>query len=148
MAKTETILANETDLHILHRLEVLAREAGHASLRSAANDNSLWGMTGAQAEEWLRSNAAIEVEVEVGHASSIPGARWCRPVGWSPRNAIDGADWIGEEGSWQDCDGDAAGIVIYGDQAEGDRVTVGLDDLRVASCGDCRVIGKVVIDCA
>jgi hypothetical protein len=88
---------------------------------------------------------ADAVEVEVCHASSIPGARWCRPVGWSPRNAIDGAEWSDGDGAWHDENGDAAGIVVYGDHAEGDRVTVALDDLRVASCGDCRVVGEVEV---
>jgi hypothetical protein len=88
---------------------------------------------------------ADAVEVEVCHASSIPGARWCRPVGWSPRNAIDGAEWSDGDGAWLDENGDAAGIVVYGDHAEGDRVTVALDDLRVASCGDCRVVGEVEV---
>jgi hypothetical protein len=88
---------------------------------------------------------ADAVEVEVCHASSIPGARWCRPVGWSPRNAIDGAEWSDGDGAWHDEHGDAAGIVIYGDHAEGDRVTVALDDLRVAACGDCRVVGEVEV---
>jgi hypothetical protein len=90
----------------------------------------------------------LELAVEVGHAASIPGARWCRPVGWSPRNAIDGADWIDGDGAWQDENGDAAGIVIYGEHSKGDRVTVGIDNLRVASCGDCRVIGEVEVDFA
>jgi len=86
-----------------------------------------------------------EVEVEVQHSSSIPGARWCRPIGWSPRNEIDGADWIDSEGSWQDGDGDAAGLVVYGDHSEGDWVAVSIDDLRVVTAGDCRVIGAVKI---
>jgi hypothetical protein len=88
----------------------------------------------------------VGLEVEVGHPASIPGARWCRPVGWSPQNVIDGAEWFDGDGSWQDENGDAAGIVIFDIGREGDRVTVGLNDLRVASCGDCRVVGEVIVD--
>lgn len=84
--------------------------------------------------------------VTVGHQSSIPGARWCRPVGWSPRNRFDGADWYDEDGAWTTEDGEEAGIVVFGDYDEGETVTVGLDDLRVAQSGDCRVIGEVQVD--
>ena len=90
-----------------------------------------------------------QVEVKVGHRASIAGARWCRPVGWSPRNRVEGADWCDEDGAWTTEDGEAAGIVVFGhDDEEGDTVTVGLDDLRVVSSGDCRVIGDVQIDFA
>lgn len=94
------------------------------------------------------ASAMPQVEVIVGHRSSIAGARWCRPIGWSPRNRIEGADWSDEDGAWLTEDGEAAGIVIFGHDEEGDTVTVGLDDLRVASSGECRVIGEVVVDFA
>lgn len=92
--------------------------------------------------------ASVEVAVRVCHRSSIAGARWCQPVGWSPRNRIEGADWDDGDGVWNDENGEAAGIVVFGHDAEGDTVTVGLDDLRVVSSGDCRVIGEVEIDFA
>ena len=86
------------------------------------------------------------VSVLVGHPSSIAGARWCRPVGWSPRNRFDGADWSDEDGAWATEDGEAAGVVVFGHYDEGETVTVGLDDLRVAQSGDCRVIDEVQVD--
>lgn len=81
MANDETILANVTDTATLSRLESLASAAGHASLRSAANDNSLWGKTVAQAEEWLRGNSCRKVTVyQLAHNGAcwehIPGANW------------------------------------------------------------------------
>lgn len=92
--------------------------------------------------------ASVEVDVEVGHRSSIPGARWCRPAGWSPRNRVDGADWCDEDGTWSTENGEEAGIVIYGRDVEGETVRCRVGDLRVVSSGDCRVIGPVEIDFA
>jgi hypothetical protein len=113
------------------------------------NDEAMISEAEARAGGWSRPDDGYAeppaFEVEVGHAASIPGARWCRPVGWSPRNAIDGAEWSDGDGAWNDENGDAAGIVIYGNCSEGDRVTVGLDDLRVVTCGDCRVVGAVQV---
>lgn len=80
------------------------------------------------------------------HSASIPNARWCEAVDWEPRNEIDGADYL--DGGWWDDDGNVAGLVWFGDTSEhqpGEEIEVSLDDLRVASCGDCRVIGPVVI---
>lgn len=91
---------------------------------------------------------SVELTVAVGHRSGIAGARWCRPVGWSPRNQIDGADWTDDDGAWTTEEGEAAGIIVFGHDEEGETVTVGLDDLRVASSGDCRVIGEVQVDFA
>jgi hypothetical protein len=99
---------------------------------------------------------SVELTVEIGHTSAIAGAKWCRPVGWSPRNVIEGADWDDTEGVWWGDDGEAAGIIAFGDDfaerfASRPRsfvTTVRLDDLRVASCGQCRVIGEVEIDFA
>jgi hypothetical protein len=109
-----------------------------------------------EALAWVQQVAAenvatvVEVTVTVGHRSGIAGARWCLPVGWSPRNRVEGADWSDEDGCWQDADGDAAGLVVFteDDEDEGETVTVGLDDIRVVSCGECRVIGEVQVDFA
>lgn len=92
--------------------------------------------------------SGVEVEVIVGHRSSIAGARWCQPSGWSPRNRVEGADWSDGDGAWTTEEGEAAGIVIFGHDEEGETVTVSVDDLRVASSGECRVIGEVEIDFA
>ena len=91
---------------------------------------------------------AAQVTVLVRHRCSIPNARWCRPVGWSPRNRIEDADWYDDDSAWLDDDGEAAGLVLFCDEevSDGDTVTVGLDELRVASSGDCRVIGPVEVD--
>ena len=81
----ETILANVTYTETLSRLESLASAAGHASLRSAANDHSLWGMTVAQAEERLRRSAVLKVTVyQLAHNGAcwehIPGANWSMEI--------------------------------------------------------------------
>lgn len=83
--------------------------------------------------------------VIVGHRSSIAGARWCKPAGWSPRNRFDGADWCDEDGAWIDANGEYAGIVVFHHYEEGETVTVSIDDLRVATSGECRVIGEVEV---
>jgi hypothetical protein len=140
----------EIDRHGRLTGRIVGDEAGYLNV----NDEAMISEAEAFAGGWGRPDdgyaepppaVRVEVEVEVGHASSIPGARWCRPIGWSPRNVIDGADWSDGDGAWQDEDGDAAGIVVYGDHAEGDQVAVALDDLRVVSCGDCRVVGEVEV---
>ena len=56
------------------------------------------------------ASAMPQVEVVVGHRSGIAGARWCRPIGWSPRNSVEGADWSDEDGAWLTEEGEAAGI--------------------------------------
>ena len=93
------------------------------------------------------------VTVRITHGSSIPGACWCQPVGWEPANEREGASYI--DGSWYDDDGDdaapeVAGLVWFGnpEEYEGDEdqelvIEVSIDDLRIASCGDCKVIGEV-----
>lgn len=82
------------------------------------------------------------VSVRLMHYSSIPGARWCEPVGWEPTNEIEGAEHQ-EKGSWWDDQEEVAGLVCFVSGNEDDEIEVSLDDLRIASCGDCRVIGKV-----
>ena len=86
------------------------------------------------------------MKVRLLHDASIPGARWCEPIGWEPTNEIEGSEFV--DGSWWDADEQTAGLVWFGDRnAYGVRevVEVGLDDLRVASCGNCRVIGEVEV---
>jgi hypothetical protein len=83
------------------------------------------------------------VTITLGHRSSIAGARWCTPAGWEPENQIEGAEYI--NGSWWGEENEEAGIVYFGEGEEGDEITVAVEDLRVASCGDCRVIGPVQI---
>lgn len=95
-----------------------------------------------------RVDAATMVEVTIRHQSSLPRARWCQPVGWTPRNTIDGADWSDSDGCWWGDSDEEAGVILLADcgMTEGETVTVNADDLRVASSGDCRVIGKVEVE--
>lgn len=93
----------------------------------------------------LEMNAPKTLKVELQHTSSIPSARWCRPVGWEPTNQIDGAEFAA--GSWWSEDSESAGLVWFGDinaYGAGETIDASLEDLRVASCGDCRVIGNVL----
>lgn len=86
------------------------------------------------------------VKVRLLHNSSIPHARWCEPVGWEPSNDVEGSEFV--DGSWWDDDGETAGLVWFGDPDEygaNEVVEASLDDLRVASCGNCKVIGEVEI---
>jgi len=81
--------------------------------------------------------------VTLQHTSSIPGARWATPKGWEPLNQIAGADFV--DGSWWGEESEEAGIVYFGEGADGEEIEANLDDLRVVSTGDCRVIGNVEI---
>lgn len=81
------------------------------------------------------------MKVVLKHRSSIPGARWCEPVGWEPGNKIEGAEFV--DGSWWGADSEEAGLVYFGDGEEGDTVEATFADLRLVSCGDCKVIGEV-----
>jgi len=79
------------------------------------------------------------------HRSSIAGARWCEPVGWEPQNEIENAEFV-DGGWWGDEEqGELAGLVCWSEGDEGEQIECRLDDLRVASTGDCRVIGAVRI---
>jgi len=85
-------------------------------------------------------------KIRLMHNSSIPGARWCEPIGWEPSNEIEGAEFA--DGSWWSDSEEEAGLVWFGDvNAYGSEevIDASLDDLRVASCGDCRVIGTVEV---
>ena len=84
---------------------------------------------------------ATTYEVEIGHRSSIAGAYWCKPIDWAPANQIDAAEFI--DGSWWTDDEEIAGIVCFQQGEKGDCIEVTLDDLRVASCGDCRIIAEI-----
>jgi hypothetical protein len=90
------------------------------------------------------TTAAKTVRVRLLHNASIPSARWCSPIGWEPRNTVEGAEFA--DGSWWTDDEEAAGLVWFGDRnaygAE-EAIDANIDDIRVASCGDCRVIGTV-----
>lgn len=91
--------------------------------------------------------ATKTLTVRLAHHSSIQGARWATPVGWEPANQIEGAEYAGDgswwEGSGEESNQQAAGLVCWAEGDEGEEIEVAADDLRVASCGDCRVIGPV-----
>lgn len=90
---------------------------------------------------------AIMVKVVLCHnCSSIPNARWCYPLGFDPVNKVEGAEY--ENGAWWDGEEEVAGLVWLGNPDEygaHEHVAVPLDSLRVATSGDCRVIGRVEI---
>jgi hypothetical protein len=83
--------------------------------------------------------------VVLGHNSSLPGRpRWCEAKGWAPANEIAGAEYV--DGAWWTDVENVAGLVCFADAGdEGDVVEVDADDLRVAACGDCRVLGPVEV---
>ncbi len=84
------------------------------------------------------------VRIRLLHNAAIPGARWCEPIGWEPANDVPGAEVY--EGGWWDADSQVAGLVWFGEvYAYGSGEVIDADPaaLRVASCGDCRVIGAV-----
>lgn len=86
-------------------------------------------------------HATKSLKVVLGHRSSISQARWCQPVGWKPKNEIEGADFV--DGSWWGESEEEAGLVCFVQGEEGEEIEVSSDDIRVASCGNCRVIGAV-----
>lgn len=91
-------------------------------------------------------NATKTLKVRLLHNASIPNARWCEPIGWTPANEVKGAEF--DNGCWWDGDEEAASLVWFGHPNEygaNEVMQANLDDLRVASCGDCRVIGEVVV---
>jgi hypothetical protein len=77
------------------------------------------------------------VTVKLNHNSSIPQARW------EPTNEVEGAEFL--DGSWWGVSNEEAGLVCFVRGDEGDEIEVSLDDLRVVSTGNCRVISKVEI---
>lgn len=87
---------------------------------------------------WIEWNGC---DITLGHKSSIPGARWCKPNGWEPQNQVEGAEFT--DGSWWGQQGEEAGLVCFVEGEEGELKCVTAEDLRVASCGDCRIVGKV-----
>lgn len=94
----------------------------------------------------MTTTTTTTVTVRLAHNAAIPGARWCQPVGWEPRNEIEGAEFV--DGSWWSDSEEEAGLIWCGERdaygAE-EVIEATLDDLRVASCGDCRVIGEVKV---
>ena len=81
------------------------------------------------------------MQVLINHKSSVSGASWCTPIGWEPDNRIEGAEFI--DGSWWSDDCQKAGLLFFGEATEGEQIEATFADLRVASCGNCRVIGEV-----
>lgn len=84
------------------------------------------------------------LKVRMLHDCSIPSLRWVDPVGWEPSDVIDGLKWT-SNAWWGDDDEEAYGLAWVGDvNAYGVRevTEVDADDLRIVSCGDCRVICK------
>jgi hypothetical protein len=76
------------------------------------------------------------LKVIVGHRSSAwPGSRWCQPVGWTPKNKVEGAEWDEEAGAWMDASGEYAGIIILGADRlqDGQGVKVPANRLRVVT---------------
>lgn len=82
------------------------------------------------------------VTVRLLHDSSIPSLRWCEPIGWEPKAEVNGEY---ADGSWWDDNEEVAGLVVLGNYTEGEDeiVTVDIDQIRIASCGDCKIIGKL-----
>ncbi len=90
--------------------------------------------------------ATKTLTVRLLHNASIPGARWCEPVGWEPANVVEGSELA--DGAWWNNDEQAAGLVWFGERdayGANEVKEANLDDLRVATCGDCRVIGAVEV---
>lgn len=88
-------------------------------------------------------NATKTVRIRLGHRSSIPMAWWCEPIDWEPSNEIEGAEWC--DTGWWDAEENVAGIVVFGDFSNDGREVfdVDLDELRVVSCGNCRILEDV-----
>ena len=91
----------------------------------------------------MAATATKTLTVKLMHRSSISGARWCQPIGWEPKNEIEGADFV--DGSWWSDSEEEAGLVCFASGDEGDEIEVDADQLRVATTGDCRVVGTVEI---
>lgn len=90
------------------------------------------------------STTTKTVKVRLLHNAAIPAARWCEPVGWEPANVVEGSEMA--DGSWWDDNEETAGLVWFGDQnayGANEVIEANLDSLRVASCGNCRVIEAV-----
>lgn len=84
------------------------------------------------------------VRIRIGHQSPMVGAHWCHPINWVPANRISDAKF--ENGAWRSGNDEIAGIVYFTPLDEGEEVEVELDDLRVAACGEWRIIEEVVVD--
>lgn len=92
-------------------------------------------------------NATKTVTVRLQHNSSLPNSRWCEPVGWEPKNEIEGAEY--QDGSWWDEYENVAGLVWFGHPdayGANEKIEASLEDLRVVSCPDCRIVGEVELD--
>jgi hypothetical protein len=83
----------------------------------------------------------MTMKIRINHKSSVSGASWCTPIGWEPDNQIEEAEFV--DGSWWSEESEEAGLLYFGEAQEGEEIEASFADLRVASCGDCRVIGEV-----
>lgn len=88
------------------------------------------------------TTTTTNLAVELQHKSPTSGARWVKPIGWEPANQIDGSEFL--DGSWWDANEETHGLVVFNTTGtEGETIEVSLHDIRLASCGNCRVIGEV-----
>jgi len=79
--------------------------------------------------------------IRVGHQSPMIGARWCRPVGWIPANQVADSEFV--DGSWRNHLGETAGIIYFTPKDDGEEIDVPSEDLRVATCGEWKIIEEV-----
>lgn len=77
----------------------------------------------------------FECEVELLHHSSLHDARWCNPVGWTPKNVIPGASWSETRKCWVDnvTGKEVAAVVLFGQQhrKQGCVITVADEEIRI-----------------
>jgi hypothetical protein len=88
--------------------------------------------------------ASKVLKVRVLGSSSIPNTRWCEPVDWEPKNEFAGSSYA--EGAWWDDHEATAGLVWLGHGRKpnaGEILEVSPEELKVVSCGECRILGEV-----
>lgn len=81
--------------------------------------------------------------IKIGHQSPMVGAHWCRPIGWTPANQIADSEFV--DGSWRNHLGETAGIIYFTPRSDGEEIEVPSEDLRIAACGEWRILGEVLI---
>ena len=87
---------------------------------------------------------AMKVKVQMLHDCSAPNLRWVEPVNWAPANVVNGLTFT--DGGWWGDDEQEYGLAWNGDVnsfGAGETVEVSASDLRIVSCGECRVISKL-----